>query len=197
MTSAPLDADIPNGDAEGMTLEAIRSDLIDSPHGFFTRRGGASSGVYEGLNAGPGSKDQREVVALNRARVADHLGAAPGDLRGVHQVHSADVVTVAAPLPDPKPKADALVTNQPGHVLTILLLLTSPRFFLEFSRPPLGRRRYSRNLVACQIAGIVCIVLDLPPDDGRPCSTPKDPVDPAGFVSQQAEITLDLAAGIA
>ena len=54
-----------------MTLEILTSDLLaGTRHGFFTRRGGASSGIYAGLNCGPGSSDQREAVALNRARVA-------------------------------------------------------------------------------------------------------------------------------
>ena len=46
-----------------MTLEILTSDLLaGARHGFFTRRGGASSGVYAGLNCGPGSRDQREAV---------------------------------------------------------------------------------------------------------------------------------------
>ena len=60
-----------------MTLDILTSDLLaGTRHGFFARRGGASSGIYAGLNCGPGSADQREAVALNRARVADALGVA-------------------------------------------------------------------------------------------------------------------------
>jgi YfiH family protein len=101
-----------------MTLEILRSDLLGAAaHGFFTRRGGASSGVFAGLNCGIGSSDQAEAVATNRARVAEAMG---GPLHGVHQVHSADVVIVDGPLADPRPQADALVTAQPGQVLTVL-----------------------------------------------------------------------------
>ena len=103
-----------------MALEILRSDLLDAPHGFFTRKGGASSGVYGGLNAGRGSGDQGAAVALNRARVAEAMGVAPEALCGVHQVHSAEVVTVDAPPSDPRPKADALVTDRPGLLLSIL-----------------------------------------------------------------------------
>ena len=54
-----------------MTLEILTSDsLAPLRHGFFTRRGGASSGVFSGLNCGPGSSDQAEIVMINRARVA-------------------------------------------------------------------------------------------------------------------------------
>ena len=55
-----------------MTLEVITSrDLRPLRHGFFTRKGGASSGVFEGLNCGVGSSDQSDIVRINRARVAE------------------------------------------------------------------------------------------------------------------------------
>ncbi len=110
-----------------MTLEVLTSDLLgDVRHGFFTRRGGASSGIFEGLNCGTGSSDQSEAVATNRARVATAMG---GPLRGVHQVHSAEVVTVTGPLDDPRPKADAMVTDRAGEVLTILTADCQPVLF--------------------------------------------------------------------
>ncbi|MGP6087720.1 peptidoglycan editing factor PgeF [Antarctobacter jejuensis] len=104
-----------------MTLEIITSDNL-SPlrHGFFTRRGGASSGIFSGLNCGPGSTDQAEIVAINRARVAQAMEVATDSLTTVHQVHSAEVITVTAPLPDPRPKADGLVTATPGVALAVL-----------------------------------------------------------------------------
>ena len=97
-----------------MTLEILTSDSLgDVRHGFFTRRGGASSGVFAGLNCGVGSSDQREVVEINRARVADAMDVAPDHLVGVHQIHSATVISVDGPLHE-KPRADALVTATPG-----------------------------------------------------------------------------------
>ncbi|MEM7641388.1 MAG: peptidoglycan editing factor PgeF [Pseudomonadota bacterium] len=110
-----------------MTLEILTSDLLDGVrHGFFTRKGGASSGVFAGLNCGTGSSDQTEAVATNRARVAEAMG---GPLHGVHQVHSADVVVVDGPLADPRPRADGLVTDQPGQVLTVLTADCQPVLF--------------------------------------------------------------------
>lgn len=106
-----------------MTLEILTTDAL-SPlrHGFFTRRGGASSGIFAGLNCGPGSSDQSATVLMNRARVADAMEVAPAALISVHQTHSADVVMLNAPLPadQPKPRADAMVTDQPGLALAIL-----------------------------------------------------------------------------
>jgi len=104
-----------------MTLEILISDtLAPLRHGFFTRRGGASSGVFSGLNCGAGSTDQTDVVAINRARVAHALDVAPEALLSVHQVHSADVVTVTDPEQVPGGPADALVTATPGLALGVL-----------------------------------------------------------------------------
>lgn len=114
-----------------MTLDAITSDaLAGTPHGFFTRRGGASSGVYAGLNCGAGSQDLAEVVEINRARVAKAMGVAPDHLVGVHQVHSPDVVVVDGPQ-DTRPKADALVTATPGLSLSILTADCGPVLFAD------------------------------------------------------------------
>ncbi|SUZ30643.1 Laccase domain protein YfiH [Roseibaca ekhonensis] len=105
-----------------MTLEIITSDAL-SPlrHGFFTRRGGASSGIFSGLNCGPGSSDQSDSVRLNRARVSAAMAVDAGALVTVHQVHSADVATINAPMADAdRPRADAVVTATPGLALAIL-----------------------------------------------------------------------------
>ncbi|WP_299676443.1 peptidoglycan editing factor PgeF [uncultured Roseobacter sp.] len=121
-----------------MTLEILTSDIL-SPvrHGFFTRRGGASSGVFAGLNCGHGSSDQSEIVAINRARAAQAMGVPPDHLVGVHQVHSAKAVTVAGPLPD-KPKADALVTDQPGVALSVLTADCQPVLFADHEAGVIG-----------------------------------------------------------
>ncbi|CUH74889.1 peptidoglycan editing factor PgeF [Tropicibacter naphthalenivorans] len=114
-----------------MTLEIITSDSL-SPfrHGFFTRRGGASSGIFAGLNCGAGSSDQSEIIQINRGRVADAMEVTREALIGVHQVHSADVVTVTAPH-DTAPKADALVTATPGLALAILTADCQPVLFAD------------------------------------------------------------------
>lgn len=113
------------------TLEILKSPLLSgTSHGFFTRRGGASSGIYQGLNCGFGSQDQREVVALNRARVAEAMDVAPEALVGVHQVHSADVAVIDA-VPTASVTADALVTNVPGLLLSVLTADCQPVLFAD------------------------------------------------------------------
>jgi purine-nucleoside/S-methyl-5'-thioadenosine phosphorylase / adenosine deaminase len=122
-----------------MSLEFITSDaLAGVTHGFFTRKGGASSGVYAGLNCGGGSDDQRDAVALNRSRVAGALDIAAEALTTVHQTHSANVVHVTGPLPEPRPEADAMVTATPGVALAILTADCEPVLFADRAAGVIG-----------------------------------------------------------
>lgn len=115
-----------------MTLDIITDDdLAPAAHGFFGRAGGASSGVFEGLNCGAGSSDQAEAVRINRARVATALGLEEAALLTVHQTHSADVVTVTAPFEGAPPRADAMVTTTPGVGLAVLAADCQPVLFAD------------------------------------------------------------------
>ncbi len=112
--------------------EPIRAPgLRPMPHGFFTRQGGVSTGLYESLNAGPGSRDDAAAVAENRRRVAAALGAL--HLVSVSQVHGDRTLEVSAPWPAARPEADAMVTATPGLALGVLtadcapVLLAEPR----------------------------------------------------------------------
>jgi len=114
-----------------MTLEILTADSLSAhKHGFFTRRGGASSGIFAGLNCGHGSSDQSEIVDINRERVANAMHVAPNCLISVHQVHSPDVVTVFGPL-DARPRADAMVTATAGVALAILTADCQPVLFSD------------------------------------------------------------------
>ncbi len=115
-----------------MTLEILTSDLLAPVrHGFFTRRGGASSGVFTGLNCGIGSSDQAEVVTINRQRVANAMGVDLPHLASVHQIHSANVATISAPIAGDRPRADAIVTATPGLALSILTADCQPVLFSD------------------------------------------------------------------
>lgn len=96
-------------------------------HGFLGRRGGVSRGDVAGLNVGPGSGDDPQLVAENRARAvtAVHPGAR---LVTVYQVHSPDCVVVTGDVwsDDDRPPADALVTDRPGLLLGILTADCAP-----------------------------------------------------------------------
>ncbi|MCK4713494.1 MAG: peptidoglycan editing factor PgeF [Marinosulfonomonas sp.] len=115
-----------------MTLEILTADSLASfRHGFFTRRGGASSGIFKGLNCGHGSTDQSEAVTLNRARVAEAMEVDAGALVSIHQYHSPEVLTLSAPIGNQRPKADAMVTATPGIALGILTADCAPVLFAD------------------------------------------------------------------
>lgn len=121
LTAAPLDA-APN----------LR-------HGFFTRRGGVSEGVYASLNCGLGSHDDKQRVHENRRRAMDQLSLPEDALRTVYQVHSADVVTVSDARQDTATiKADALVTGQPGIALGVLAADCAPVLFADTKSGVIG-----------------------------------------------------------
>jgi hypothetical protein len=91
-----------------------------------TRRGGVSLGPVESLNCGFGAGDDLSAVRENRRRAAEAVlpGAA---MVGLHQVHSANVVTVTEPWDDEaRPHADALVTSQPGVLIAVLTADCAP-----------------------------------------------------------------------
>lgn len=122
-----------------MTLEIITArQLTPFRHGFFTRRGGASSGVFSGLNCGYGSSDQTEAVAINRARVADAMKLQPDALNTLHQIHSADVITITGPADGPLARADAMVSNTPGCALAILTADCQPVLFADTDAGVIG-----------------------------------------------------------
>ena len=121
-----------------MTLEIITdTDLAPFRHGFFTRRGGASSGVFEGLNCGYGSSDQHEIVSINRQRVAESLDLENAALCGVHQIHSADVVSLSSRTNELH-RADALVTRAKGIGLSILTADCQPVLFADADNGVIG-----------------------------------------------------------
>ena len=120
-------------------VEAIRAvSLGDFAHGFLGRRGGVSEGDCAGLNVGYGSKDDRGAIDENRARaVAAVLPRA--ELATVHQVHSAEAVFVERPWPQPeRPHADAMVTDRPNLLLTILTADCAPVLFADAQAQVIG-----------------------------------------------------------
>jgi YfiH family protein len=95
--------------------------LANVRHGFFTREGGVSDGVWASLNVGIRSGDAPERIAANRARCALALGCAPNRFVSARQVHGTRCLTVDTPWAmDRAPEADALVTTRPGLMLGVL-----------------------------------------------------------------------------
>jgi polyphenol oxidase len=111
-----------------ITSEALQLPGIN--HGFATREGGFSTGIFSSLNCGLGSGDDITLVTKNRAKVADDLGVAQSNLVSAYQVHSAAVMIVDAPFAE-RPKVDGLVTNKRGIALGILTADCGPVLFAD------------------------------------------------------------------
>lgn len=115
--------------------EPLTSNALDAvpgiAHGFFTRAGGVSGGIYASLNCGPGSGDDRQDVQENRHRVAETLSAE--GLVTAYQVHGATTLTIAAGASghQSEHKADALATDRPGVALGILTADCTPVLFAD------------------------------------------------------------------
>jgi polyphenol oxidase len=118
----------------------IRAAPLDVPqisHGFFTREGGHSTGIFSSLNCGLGSGDEIAVVTKNRAMVSKKLSVKDTNLVSAYQVHSADVTVVDAPFSE-RPKVDGLVTVIPGIALGILTADCGPVLFADAEAGVIG-----------------------------------------------------------
>jgi len=121
-----------------MTLDIITHPLLHgTTHGFFGRAGGASSGVFRGLNCGFGSSDQHDIVRINRARAAKAMGVETDHLIGVRQTHSSQAVCVDGPHDD-LPRVDGIATATKGLALSILTADCQPVLFADHDAGVIG-----------------------------------------------------------
>lgn len=108
-------------------------------HGFFTRIGGASTGIYQGLNVGLGSDDDREIVLENRRRVAKSMDVTDEKLMMVYQVHSSDVACADKPWQmEDRPKLDAMVSSTPGLAIGVMTADCGPVLFADSENGVVG-----------------------------------------------------------
>lgn len=119
-----------------MGLTCYQSSLFkNNPrirHGFFTKKGGCSSGIYHSLNCGPGSNDDTENIIENRRRVLSFLDPQAEHLCGLYQIHSNRVVLLEYPWSaNEQPQADSIVTRQKNIALGILTADCAPVFFAD------------------------------------------------------------------
>lgn len=118
-----------------MEISAEDLELDGISHGFFTREGGVSQGIFASLNCGLGSGDDVALVTENRNRVQARLGASA--LISAYQVHGTDVAVVTGPLIE-RPKVDGLVSATPGVSLGILTADCGPVLFADEAAKVVG-----------------------------------------------------------
>lgn len=96
-------------------------------HGFFGRRGGASTGLFASMNMSETAGDKPIHVVENRRQATELLGFPLDNLATLKQVHSTRVIAITSPPdPDERLEADAMVSNLPGIILGILTADCSP-----------------------------------------------------------------------
>ena len=123
-------------------LPIITSEILTIPgisHAFFTRQGGVSSGLYASLNGGQGSSDDSDSVRQNRQLMATALSVMPKNFLSCYQIHSANIVTVLTPWrASDRPRADGMVTRQPGLALAIGTADCGPVLFADNNSGVIG-----------------------------------------------------------
>ncbi|UHD46934.1 peptidoglycan editing factor PgeF [Aureimonas altamirensis] len=130
MNEASLEAD-PTLTQDDVVSGAPLDALAHVRHAFFTRRGGVSRGIYEGLNVGIGSDDEPAHVAANRRAAMRWLGASGEGPATPWQVHSPDVAVIDAPFVGTRPKADGVVTAKPGLAIGVVTADCGPVLFAD------------------------------------------------------------------
>ena len=119
-----------------MRLEVAPLQVAGVRHGFFTREGGVSEGVFAALNCSVGSGDDPTKVAENRRRALDRLGLAPDRLVTGYQVHGNAVALVERPWRyEDRPRCDGLVTRATGIALGVLTADCVPVLFADPAVP--------------------------------------------------------------
>ena len=101
-------------------------------HGFFTRQGGVSQGLFQSLNCGYGSGDDRGTIDQNRAIALKSLGLEKSKLFILHQVHSNFAVMLNAQSDiAEKREADGAVTESKDVAIGILTADCAPILFYD------------------------------------------------------------------
>jgi YfiH family protein len=181
-----------------MLTAALLDNVAGIRHGFFTRAGGVSEGIYASLNCGLGSGDRAEHVAANRGRAMQQLDAGADALVTLHQIHSPTVVEVERPWgPGAGPKADGMVTAKSGVVLGILTADCAPVLFADSEAGVIGAAHAGwRGAVGGVVEATVAAMVALGAAPGRivaavgPCIAQRSyevgPEFPAPFLADDA-----------
>ncbi|MCF6272361.1 MAG: peptidoglycan editing factor PgeF [Rhodobacteraceae bacterium] len=126
-----------------MRLDPVISSLLPKEkHGFFTRKGGGSEGVFHTLNCGFGSFEDPGIVRQNRALIAASFNIPSEQLFSAKQIHSARVITISDPEASSpallEREADALVSDRTGIALSVLTADCAPVLFFDREKSIIG-----------------------------------------------------------
>lgn len=101
-------------------------------HGFSTRIGGVSTGVWATMNISTSRGDDEEAVRENQRRIAAAIGVDENRMVFTRQTHTTNVVVVTE---DDKnkslPDTDGMITNVPGMCLVTFYADCVPLYFID------------------------------------------------------------------
>ncbi len=114
-------------------------------HGFSTRQGGISRGIYQSMNLSFKRGDEEAYVRENYARLARAVGFSCENIVCSDQTHTTNIRTVTEKdrgkgfiKPKDYKDVDGLVTNVPGLVLTTFYADCVPLFLVDPIRRAIG-----------------------------------------------------------
>lgn len=107
-------------------------------HGFSTRLGGVSKGIYESMNLSFTRGDDEEAVRENYRRLSEAMGFSMEDIVTSDQTHTTNVRVVTEKdrgngitKPRPYTDVDGIITDVPGLVLATFYADCVPLFFAD------------------------------------------------------------------
>lgn len=101
-------------------------------HGFSTRFGGVSEGIYESMNLSFAQGDDEQCVKENFRRMAHAIGVREDRLVRAQQTHTTNVHRVTLDNKNmPLKNVDGLITNEPGICLVTTYADCVPLYFVD------------------------------------------------------------------
>ena len=107
-------------------------------HCFFSRKNGFSKGIYEGLNCGRGSKDNKKNIQKNLKFVAKTMAVERSKLILMHQTHSNKVVEITKKNYKKIIMADAMVTQMRNLAIGVVTADCVPIIFCDYKSQVAG-----------------------------------------------------------
>ena len=130
-------------------------------HGFSTRLGGVSEGIYSSMNLSFTRGDKEEAVRENYNRISAALGFSPEDIVTSDQTHTANVRVITAEdrgngitKPRPYTDVDGMITNVPGLVLATFYADCVPLYFADPGHKAVGLSHSGRRGTAAGIGAV-------------------------------------------
>ena len=108
-------------------------------HCFFSRRGGFSKGIYQSLNCGKGSKDNKKNIYRNLSLVAKKMKINQERLSLMYQTHSNKVIIINKKNKNSKKfNSDSLITKVKGIALGVVTADCVPIILYDIKNQIIG-----------------------------------------------------------